>query len=60
MWRRGARLVHVAMRSGQPMRTIQEFLGHHAPSAHEVEMVSAAFAEDPPVQPERAGTDPLG
>jgi integrase len=44
--------------SGQPMRTIQEFLGHadskttriyahHAPSAHEVQMVKAAFAEEP-------------
>jgi len=44
--------------SGQPMRTIQEFLGHadstttqiyahYAPSAHEVEMVNAAFAEEP-------------
>lgn len=43
--------------SGQPMRTIQEFLGHadskttqiyahYAPSAHEVEMVNAAFAEE--------------
>jgi site-specific recombinase XerD len=41
------------------MRTIQEFLGHadskttqiyahHAPSAHEVEMVNAAFAEEEP------------
>jgi integrase len=44
--------------SGQPMRTIQEFLGrsdskttqiyaHYAPSAHEVEMVNVAFAEEP-------------
>ena len=43
--------------SGQPMRTTQEFLGHadskttqiyahYAPSAHEVEMVNAAFAEE--------------
>jgi integrase len=43
--------------SGQPMRTIQEFLGHadpkttqiyahYAPSAHEVEMVNEAFAEE--------------
>jgi integrase len=45
--------------SGQPMRTIQEFLGHadakttqiyphYAPSAHEVQMVNAAFAEEQP------------
>ena len=45
---------------GQPLRTIQEFLGHadskttqiyshYAPSAHEVEMVNAAFADEPPV-----------
>jgi integrase len=43
--------------SGQPMRTIQEFLGHadskttriyahYAPSEHEVQMVNEAFAPD--------------
>ena len=45
--------------SGQPMRMMQEFLGHadskttqiythYAPSAQEVEMVNAAFADEHP------------
>ncbi len=45
--------------SGQPLRTIQEFLGHaglkttqiyahYAPSTRDVEMVNAAFAEPEP------------
>jgi site-specific recombinase XerD len=53
------------------MRTIQEFLGHadskttqiyahYAPSAHEVEMVNAAFVEEAPAELEPAGTDRMG
>jgi integrase len=45
--------------SGQPIRAIQDFLGHadikttqiyahYAPSAREVEMVNQAFATEPP------------
>ena len=48
--------------SGQPMRTIQEFLGHadskttqiyahYAPSEHEVQMVNEAFAPDADIRP---------
>jgi site-specific recombinase XerD len=50
------------------MRTIQEFLGHadskttqisahYAPSAHEVEMVNAAFAEEEPTAAEPVEID---
>jgi integrase len=57
--------------SGQPMRTIQEFLGHadsktaqiyahYAPSPYEVERVNAAFVEESPAEPEPARTDQLG
>ena len=52
------------------MRTIQEFLGHadskttqisahYAPSAHEVEMINAAFAEEEP-NVERAADEKAG
>ncbi len=54
--------------SGQPLRTIQEFLGHadskttqiyahYAPSEHEVQMVNEAFASEPKAELER---DPAG
>lgn len=54
--------------SGQPLRTIQEFLGHadskttqiyshYAPSEHEVQMVNQAFASEAEVEQPQAGAD---
>jgi integrase len=57
--------------SGQPQRTIQEFLGHadskttqiyahYAPSEHEVQIVNDAFTPAPAGQPEQRVGSPTG
>ncbi len=53
--------------TGQPLRALQEFLGHadvktiqiythYAPSAHELDMVNQAFASESPVGDRAAPT----